>query len=401
MTNAAPTKPPLEGMRVLEFGHIAAAPFAGMLLADLGAEVVKVEPPAGDGLRSWPPIVEGTDGEAFSLNFASLNRNKRSVVADLKDPAELRRVQALCRAADVLLENYRPGTMDRLGLGFKHVSAMQPTIIYCSISGYGQAGPYAEFGAFDVVVQAMSGLMSVTGEEDGPPVKCGVPVGDFTAGLYAAYSILAARISVERERRAVHLDCPMLGCLLGISALQTSEYWGTGEAPRRLGSRHPRNAPYQAFDASDVPFIVAAGNDELWRQVCEATGKLELLEDLRFSTVTLRAKHQHELAAILAPVFVARTAAEWIAALTRRGVPCGRINTFADILDDPHVGETGLVHALPIPGGQTKTLGYPVRFSGSTIDRYAAPPRLGADTEDVFERWTATEALPAEQPLAR
>ncbi|MGH7708745.1 MAG: CaiB/BaiF CoA transferase family protein [Vulcanimicrobiaceae bacterium] len=397
MTNDSRTKLPLDGLRVLEFGHIAAAPFAGMLLADLGAEVVKVEPPAGDGLRSWAPIVEGTGGEPFSLNFASLNRNKRSVVADLKEPGQLARVHKLCRAADVLIENYRPGAMDRLGLGFQHVSALKPTIVYCSISGYGQTGPYANYGAFDVVVQGMSGLMSVTGEEDGPPVKCGVPVGDFTAGLYAVYSILAARLIVERDRRPVHLDCPMLDCLLGISALQTSEYWGTGEAPRRLGARHPRNAPYQAFEASDAPFIIAAGNNELWRQVCEATDKVELLEDSRFLTVTGRAKHQSELAAILAPGFRVRTAAEWMATFRRRGVPCGPINTFADILDDEHVRATNLVHELPIPGGLTRTVGYPVRFSGSMIGEYGAPPRLGEDTDDVFERWTADEPI-AEHP---
>lgn len=382
------TKLPLAGVRVLEFGHIAAAPFAGMLLADLGAEVVKVEPPAGDGLRSWPPIAEGTDGEPFSLNFASLNRNKRSVVFDLKDPTQLARVQMLCRSAHVLIENYRVGAMERLGLGFAHVAVLQPTIVYCSISGYGQTGPYAKYGAFDVVVQAMSGLMSVTGEADGPPVKCGVPVGDFTAGLYAAYSILAARITAQREGRAIHLDCPMLDCLLGISALQTSEYWGTGEAPSRLGARHPRNAPYQDFVASDVSFIIAAGNDVLWQQVCEATGKIELLQDSRFSSIRLRASHQYELSAILAPVFLERTAAEWIAIFTRRGVPCGPINTFADILADAHVRETGLVRDLPIPGGSTETVAYPVRFNGSVIDRFGSPPRLGEDTADVLARWT-------------
>lgn len=383
-----PPKPlPLEGMRVLEFGHIAAAPFAGMLLADLGADVVKIEPPSGDGLRSWPPIAHGEDGEEYSLNFASLNRNKRSVIYDLKDPAQLTSVRTLCRSADVLIENYRVGAMERLGLGFKDVSALQPTIVYCSISGYGQSGPYAKYGAFDVVVQAMSGLMSVTGEADGSPVKCGVPVGDFTAGLYAAYSILAASVTAKREGTAIHLDCPMLDCLLGISALQTSEYWGTGEAPRRLGARHPRNAPYQAFEASDHSFIIAAGNDDLWRKVCEATGKLDLLEDPRFSSIAMRASHQYELSEILAPIFLQRTASEWIAIFTKQGVPCGPINTFADILIDPHVRETGLVRDLPIPGGLTKTVGFPVRFNGNMIDRFAAPPRLGEANEDVVERW--------------
>jgi succinate--hydroxymethylglutarate CoA-transferase len=383
---------PLAGLRVLEFGHIAAAPFAGMLLADLGAEVVKVESPDGDGMRLWPPIVQDAQGRPFSLNFASLNRNKQSIVADLKDPAQLARVRELCGSADVLIENYRPGVMARLGLGFDDVAALRSTIVYCSISGYGQTGPYSKRGAFDVVVQAMSGLMSVTGEENGPPVKCGVPVGDFTAGLYAAYSILAARISALRDNRAVYLDCPMLDCLLGISALQTSEYWGTGRAPRRIGSAHPRNAPYQAFEGSDAPFIIAAGNDGLWREVCDAVDKRELIDDPRFVDQIARAKHQHELAEILQSSFGERTAAEWIETFDRRGVPCGPINDFAEILADPHVRETGLVHDLPLPGGETKTVGFPIRFDGASVDSYGAPPRLGEHTADVYERWTTSEA---------
>jgi succinate--hydroxymethylglutarate CoA-transferase len=377
----------LAGMRVLEFGHIAAAPFAGMLLADLGAEVVKIESPEGDGLRSWPPMIDDA-GQPFSLNFASLNRNKQSVVADLKDPAQLERVRALCAAADVIVENFRPGVMERLGLGFAAVAGLNPKIVYCSISGYGQTGPYAKRGAFDVVVQGMSGLMSVTGEREGPAAKCGVPVGDFTAGLYAAYSILAARGAAERENRAIYLDCPMLDCLLGVSALQTSEYWGTGESPQRLGSAHPRNAPYQAFDGSDAPFIIAAGNDGLWREVCQATGRLELLEDPRFESVSSRARHQRVLAGLLQSSFSQRTAAEWIDAFVLRGVPCGPVNTFAEILADPHVRETGLVRDLNVPGGATQTVGFPVRFNGVSVETYAAPPRLGENTEAVYDRWS-------------
>jgi succinate---hydroxymethylglutarate CoA-transferase len=378
-------------MRVLEFGHIAAAPFAGMLLADLGAEVVKVESPEGDGLRHWPPFADDGAGGTFSLNFASLNRNKLSVVADLKDPEQLARVRGLCAVADVLVENFRPGVMERLGLGFDAVAALSPTIVYCSISGYGQTGPYAKRGAFDVVVQGMSGLMSVTGEEDGPPAKCGVPVGDFTAGLYAAYSILAARGVALREQRAMRLDCPMLDCLLGISALQTSEYWGTGKAPRRLGSAHPRNAPYQAFEGSDARFVIAAGNDSLFREVCQAIERTELLADPRFADVTSRAEHQHELAALLQPTFATRGAAEWIEIFDRRGVPCGPVNTFADILADAHVREGGLVRPLPLPGGETRTFVYPVRFDGAPPATYAAPPAIGQHTADVFARWIGIE----------
>jgi succinate--hydroxymethylglutarate CoA-transferase len=381
---------PLAGIRVLEFGHIAAAPFCGLLLADLGADVVKIEPPQGDGLREWPPLAEDADGRRFSYNFAALNRNKRSVVANLKDPGDLARVLELCAVADVLIENYRPGVLDRLGLGFDAVSRLSSRIVYCSISGYGQRGRYASRGAFDVVVQAMSGLMSVTGEEDGPPVKCGVPVGDFAAALYAAYTILAAREIVRREHRPVHLDCSMLDCLLGISALQTSEYWGTGLVPKRLGSAHPRNAPYQAYDASDAPFVVAAGNDALWKEVCEAVERPELSADPRFADVASRARHQKALAQILQEAFKTKTAGEWISELTRRGVPCAPVNTFAEILADPELYARGLVQPLVAPViGETRATAYAVQIDRSRPRVKRPPPRLGEHTAEVLSEWTA------------
>ena len=378
----------LAGLRVLEFGHIAAAPFCGMLLADLGADVVKVEAPQGDGLRAWPPIVEDASGEKFSLNFASLNRGKRSVMADLKDPQQLARIRELCARSDVIIENYRPGALDRIGIGFNDVAKLQKAIVYCSISGYGHRGERAKRGAFDVVIQGASGLMSVTGEADGPPVKCGVPVADFTAGLYAAYTILAAHGAAVREQRAIRLDCAMLDCLLGISALQTSEYWGTGVAPKRMGSSHPRNAPYQAFDASDGQIIIAAGNDDLWREVCEATGKVELLQDPRFASITLRAANQKALAAILQPVLATRTAREWLDELERRGVPSGPVNTFADILDDPEMAASGLVQPMSMPvAGTTSTVAYPVQLNGARVRAALPPPRLGEHGEQVFAEW--------------
>jgi len=380
---------PLAGMRVLEFGHIAEGPFATLLLADLGADVVKVEPPQGDGLRSWPPIVGGANGEQFGLNFAALNRNKRSIVADLKDERSRADVVRLCAAADVIVENYRPGVLSRLGLGFDEVCAVNERIVYCSVTGYGQRGPYAGRGAFDVVVQAMSGVMSVTGEEDGPPVKCGVPIADFVAGLYAAYSILAAREVALREHRPVHLDCAMLDCMLGIAGLQTSEYWGTGIAPGRLGSAHPRNAPYQAFQATDRPFVIAAGNDGLWTEVIAAVGRPDLREDVRFTTITDRARNQKELAAILQPIFSTRSAGEWLAEFQMRGVPCAPVDDFAQILSDEHVVASGLIHELPLPfGGSTKTVPFPVQFDASRFGVYAPPPILGAHTAEVLSEWT-------------
>jgi crotonobetainyl-CoA:carnitine CoA-transferase CaiB-like acyl-CoA transferase len=387
MTGAQP-RALLAGLRVLEFGHIAAAPFCGMLLADLGADVVKVEAPQGDGLRAWPPIVRTSTGESFSLNFASLNRGKRSIVADLKNPGQLARIRDLCARCDVIIENYRPGALDRLGIGFEDVAKLQKTIVYCSISGYGHGGMNATRGAFDVVVQGTSGLMSVTGEPGRPAVKCGVPVADFTAGLYAAYTILAARGEAMREQRAVHLDCAMLDCLLGISALQTSEYWGTGVAPGRLGSAHPRNAPYQAFDASDGQFIIAAGNDELWREVCEAAGKRELLHDPRFASISQRAKNQAALAEILQDVFRTRTARKWLDEFERRGVPSGPLNTFADILGDPELIASALIQEMPIPiAGTTKTVAYPVQIDGRRLRALRPPPRLGENGDEVFAEW--------------
>ena len=275
--------------------------------------------PQGDGLRTWPPII-GDAEQSFSMNFAALNRGKRSIVADLKNPADLERVRRLVAVADAIIENYRPGVLEHFGLGFQDAAKLQNEIIYCSISGYGQTGRYSRRGAFDVVIQGMSGLMSVTGDEDGEAAKCGVPVGDFTAALFAAYTILATREVAKREHRAIHLDCPMLDCLFGISGLQTSEYWGTGVTPKRLGSAHPRNAPYQSYQAIDAPFIIAAGNDSLWEQVCEATGLRELLADSRFTTITDRAANQKALAQILQPVFRTKTAAAWIEEFEKRGV---------------------------------------------------------------------------------
>ncbi len=221
---------PLDGLRVLELGQIAAGPFTGSLLADLGADVVKIENPNnGDGMRQWPPLTKTETGQdAYSENFASLNRNKRSVSLNLKDPDDIQTLKTLCASADILIENYRPGVLARLDLGYEALRALNPRLIMCSISGYGQTGPYASRGAFDVTVQAMSGLMSVTGEAASGPVKCGVPIGDFSAGLYAAYSILAAVLRRQRTGTGAYIDCSMLGSLIGVSALQTSEYFGTG-----------------------------------------------------------------------------------------------------------------------------------------------------------------------------
>ncbi|MBO1001938.1 crotonobetainyl-CoA:carnitine CoA-transferase CaiB-like acyl-CoA transferase [Pseudogracilibacillus auburnensis] len=382
-------KGPLADIKVIELGQIAAGPFAGMLLADLGADVVKVERPnSGDSMRQWPPLTTNDEDEVYSENFASVNRNKRSITVNLKDEKEVQDLIELCKEADVLLENYRPGVLKRLGLGYEDLKQINPALVYCSISGYGQTGPYSKKGAFDVAVQAISGLMSVTGEESGPPVKCGVPVGDFAAGLYAAYSILAALKKKEETNQGSYIDCSMLGSLLGISALQTSEYYGTGKAPKRLGSAHPRNAPYQVFESKDRPFAIAAGNDKLWRDVCKIVQMEELTEDPRFKTQLVRAKNQKELATIIQPVFLTKEVAHWLEVFDAYGIPCAPVNDFQEILDDVHVKSMNIIENLTLPNGKkTKTIGYPIHMSDYEFEVFRSPPKLGEHNEEVYEEW--------------
>lgn len=389
---------PLAGVRVLEFGQIAAGPFTGSLLADLGADVVKVErPDGGDGMRTWPPLSSKPgENDVFSENFASLNRNKRSLALDLKDENDLERLKALAAKCDVIVENFRPGVLQRLGLGYEALRKTNLQLVYCSISGYGQTGPYAKKGAFDVTVQGMSGLMSVTGEDGAAPVKCGVPVGDFCAGLYAAYTIVAKLLQARDSGEGGYIDCSMLGSLIGVAALQTSEYFGTAHAPKPMGSAHPRNAPYQAFKASDDYFIIAAGNDRLWTEVAEAVGLPDLAVDERFSSQMLRAKNQAALVELLQPRFETRTADEWLREMDGRGVPCSPINSYPEILDNnEQTSHMGLVEPLTLPNGvETRTTAFPVAMSGYEFEIYRDPPELGAHNDEVFSDWLAAESNP-------
>ena len=381
---------PLQGIRVIEFCNVAAGPYCGMLLADMGADVIKVEhPDGGDTLRSWPPISEG-----YSENFASLNRNKRSVTLDLKDPADLEQARTLIATADVLLENNRPGVMNRLGLGYEDVRKLVPRIVYGSISAYGQTGPRALEGGFDLTVQAMSGIMSITGEPDGPPVKCGVPLADFSAGLYAAFSIVSALRGAAQTGEGTHIDIPMLGATLAIAALQTSEYFGTGRDPVKLGSAHPRNAPYQAFKARDTYFGMAAGNNALWRSVCKVVERADLEATERFSSPTLRARHQSELLELLESIFASADATVWIERFRAAGVPCAPINTYSEVLADEQVDHMDWVQPLELPNGvKTRTFGSPVRFSGKAQPIRMHPPALGEHNAELLTaRKTEIEA---------
>ncbi len=374
---------PLAGVRVVECCQIASGPYCGMLLADFGAEVIKIEPPEGDAMRQWPPINGGC-----SENFASINRGKRSLALDLKDPAELARARELILQADVLLENSRPGAMQRLGLGWDWFAPRQPQLVYCSISAYGQDGPRGGEGGFDLTVQAAAGVMSVTGEPGGAPVKAGVPLADFASGLYAAYSIAALIARVRAGGAGGHIDVPMFAATLAVSALQTSEYFGTGRNPGKLGSAHPRNAPYQAYQAADGWFAIAAGNNKLWQSVCGAVGTPDLLADARYASPTLRARHQAELKAELDPHFVRRPLKHWLQAFAAAGVPCSPINGYAEALADPQAVHLQLVRDQQLPGGHaTHTVGCPVRLDGQALAVNTQVPALGSAAAD----WTPRE----------
>lgn len=363
---------PLAGIRVLEFAHIAAGPFCGMLLADMGAEVIKIEGRNGDGMRQWPPFNEG-----FSENFASLNRNKRSIMLDLKDVDDLQVALELVGTADILVENNRPGVMKRLGLDYETLSKAQPKLVYCSISAFGQTGPRTNEGGFDLTIQGIAGVMGVTGEPGQAPVKCGVPISDFTAGLYGAYSALAMMMEARRTGHGAHVDVPMMGVTLGVSALQVSQYFGTGVDPEPLGSAHPRNAPYQAFSASDGYFVMAAGNDKLWSSVCDIVARPDLLEDARFKTQLDRATHQVALKDILEVEFNKASVKDWLARFAAAGVPHGPINKISEALNDPQVKHAGWVTPLDLPGGgTTSTFGQPVIVHGRPVLPLRSPPAL-------------------------
>lgn len=371
---------PLSGVKIIEFCQVAAGPFCGMLLADMGADVIKIEPLEGDMLRQWPPISNG-----FSENFASLNRNKRSVALDLKSPDGRDAARRLILSADGVIENNRPGVMDRLGLGYASLKAENPKLIYCSISAFGQSGPRSGEGGFDVTVQAMSGIMSVTGEAGGAPVKAGVPVSDFSAGLYAAFSFASLVAQVRAGGEGAHVDVSMLGASLAIGALQTSEYFGTGRDPVKLGSAHPRNAPYQAYPAADGYFVVAAGNNKLWHGVCDVIARPDLAADARFATTADRARNQVELADLLKPEFARFTVADILAALAGAGVPCGPINSYSQALADPQVEHMGWIKPIDLPGGtHTRTFGSPIRIGEIDPAIRRNPPGLGEHTAAVL-----------------
>lgn len=376
---------PLSGIKVIEFCQVLAGPFCGCLLADMGADVIKVEPPDGDLMRAWPPIMNG-----YSQYFASVNRNKRSVVLDLKTPDGLANARKLALSGDVVIENFRPGVMAKFGLDHASLAKEKPSLVYCSVSAYGQTGPRAKEGGFDMTLQAMSGAMSVTGDADGRPAKCGIPIADFTTGLYAAFSVVASLNKVARKLdngAGDFIDVSMLGSMLGIANLQTSELFGTGRDPVRLGSAHPMNAPYAGFRCRDGDIALAAGTNKLWEAACEGIGRMDLTRDERFATPSLRAKNQNALRDLLEQTFANFDCAALLKIFRERGVPCAPINTYSQVLADAQVEHMQWVEPVTLPGGtESKTVISPQRVSGERMSVYRNPPALGEHTQEVLSK---------------
>ena len=393
----APRTGALTGLTVLDLTRVLSGPFATMTLADLGADVVKIEQPGtGDDTRQWGPPFQG-DEAAY---FLSVNRNKRSLAVDLKLTDGLALVRDLARRADVVVENFRPGTAARLGLGYDDLSADNPGLVYASISGYGQTGPDSHRAGYDAIAQARSGIMSVTGEADGPPVRVGVSSADLVAGMWAVIGILAALRERDRSGQGQWVDISLLDGSVSWLTYVAAGYFATGTRPPRYGSAHPTIAPYQGFATKDGELMLAVGNDAIWRRFAPAAGLDELVADPRFATNPLRVSHRDELLPLVADAMASRTSAQWVEVLDAAGVPVGPIQTVDEVVTDPQVLARGMVGEVEHPtAGTLRTIGCPVRLTATPPQVRTAPPLLGQHTDDVLaelgvdaERLTALRA---------
>lgn len=388
-------RPALEGIRVLELGNFMAGPFCGMLLADLGADVIKVENPAGgDFTRSAAPFIGGE-----SAGFLAVNRNKRSLAIDLKSARGREIFLELVRRSDVVIENLRPGTLDDLGIGYDALATVNPRIILSSASGFGQTGPYKDRPALDLIVQGLSGLMSITGEGEGrPPVKVGVPITDLAAATFGAYAILAALRVRDREGVGQHIDVSMLESAIALQAWETSGYFATGAVPRPLGSAHRINAPYQAVRTADGYVTIGATTPANWSAFCAALGLERLEHDPRFAKVHERRARYRELVALIEAVTVTQPSEHWYRVLERAGVPCGVLYSLDQVLDDEHVRARGVVQEVEHATlGTVRVTGSPVRFSRTPIRMERAGPLLGEHTREILDELGTSDVAALER----
>ena len=397
---------PLEHLRVLDLSRILAGPWAGQTFADLGAEVIKIERPgSGDDTRAWgPPYAVGPDGRETgeAAYFLSANRGKKSVTVDLAKPDGQEVVRALAGKSDVLIENYKVGGLAGYGLDYETLRQVNPRLVYCSITGFGQTGPYSSRAGYDFLIQAMGGLMSVTGETDdrpgGGPQKVGVALTDILTGLYTTVAALSALAWREKTGRGQHVDMALLDVTVAAMANQAMNYLIGGSAPERMGNAHPNVVPYQAYKAADHYIILAVGNDGQFRRFCEVAGRSQLADDERFATNRARVVNRRLLGPILDEVIESRPRAFWLEKLEKVGVPCGPINDLEQVFGDPHVQARGMRRELEHPAaGAVPMVANPIRFSDSPVEYGRAPPTLGQHTAEILSGLLGKDASEIER----
>jgi crotonobetainyl-CoA:carnitine CoA-transferase CaiB-like acyl-CoA transferase len=384
---------PLSHIRVLDLSRVLAAPWTGQNLADLGAEVIKVErPKKGDDSRAFgPPWLKDASGKETteSAYFACANRGKKSITVDLSQPAGQQIVRGLAARSDVLLENYKFGDLARYGLGYDDLKKLNPRLVYCSVTGFGQTGPYRERPGYDFMIQGMAGLMSVTGERDdlpgGGPQKAGIPIADIMTGMYATIAVCAALAHRAETGVGQHLDLALFDALTAVLANQAANYLATGKSPGRLGNAHPNIVPYQTFKTADGAVILACGNDNLFRKFCEVAARADLADDPRYATNGKRVENRVELTRILDRIFAGRTTHDWVEALEAAGVPNGPINTIEQVFAEPQAIARGLRIELDHPAaGKVSLVRSPMRFSATPVEHERPPPLLGQHTAEVL-----------------
>lgn len=371
----------LNGIRVLDLSRVLAGPYCTMVLGDLGADVVKVEAPYGDETRAWgPPFAEGE-----SAYYLCVNRNKRSIMVDFNTAEGRDIINQLIKRSDVLVENFRPGSLARFSLDYVSASALNPSLIYCSITGFGQTGPLRDKPGYDFMIQAMGGLMSFTGEPDGEPMKVGVAVADLFAGQNAVIAILAALQARTQTGRGQHLDISLFDSQLGMLANVAGNYLVSGSLPKRYGNAHANIVPYQSFQASDGWFVIAVGNDAQFAKMCQVIGKQELVNDPHFAKNSARVQNRDELISLLKPVFLTKTVSEWLS-LIGDEFPCGPINNLEQVFSMPQVEAREMLIHMEHPAiGDLPLVGSPLKFSDTPIEYKFPPPRLGEHTEEVLK----------------
>jgi crotonobetainyl-CoA:carnitine CoA-transferase CaiB-like acyl-CoA transferase len=373
---------PLDGILVIDLSRVLAGPYCTMELADMGATVVKIEiPGSGDDTRSYgPPFLNGE-----STYFMSVNRNKKSLTLNLKHARGKEILRQLVQKGDVLVENFRPGTLDGLGFGYDAVHALNPQLIYCSISGFGQTGPYAQRPGYDLIAQAEGGVMSLTGAPDDPPLKVGLSFADITAGMNAFSGILLALLARQRTGQGQRVDVSLLDCQVALLTYQAGIYFATGQSPERLGNKHPSITPYETFEASDGHIIIACGNQGFWERFCKLAGLEHLLADERFSTMKKRVENREALTPLVAAGVKTRTRREWYDLLDREGIPCGLIKNVAEVCTDPQVLARDMVVQLNHPtAGPISVNGVPIKLSATPGEVKEPPPLLGQQTDIVL-----------------